>query len=88
MAQSLQGMRDLSDPVSISDIPGAGHREAGGFPGFVCSFTFSFYLPGGGGILFLMNNFKLFLQSWSAIYDAKLDCRGLGSKISYPCSLR
>jgi hypothetical protein len=49
VAQSLQGMRDLSDPVSISDIPGAGHREAGGFPGFVCSFTFSFYLPGGGG---------------------------------------
>lgn len=30
---TVKGMRDLSDPVSISDIPGAGHREAGGFPG-------------------------------------------------------
>jgi len=50
----LQGLRDLSDPVSISDIPGAGHREAGGFSGFVCSLTFSFY----GGILFLINNLR------------------------------
>ena len=54
LAQILQGMRDLSDPVSISDIPGAGHREAGGFSGFVCSLTFSFY----GGILFLINNLR------------------------------
>ncbi|CAO2209311.1 unnamed protein product [Urochloa humidicola] len=30
---TVKGMRDIGDPMAISDIPGAGHREFGGFSG-------------------------------------------------------
>jgi len=30
---TVKGMRDVGDPMSIPDIPGAGHRELGGFSG-------------------------------------------------------
>ncbi|RLN21935.1 uncharacterized protein C2845_PM07G40290 [Panicum miliaceum] len=30
---TVKGMRDIGDPMSIPDIPGAGHRELGGFSG-------------------------------------------------------
>ena len=82
-------MRDVGDPMSIPDIPGAGHRELGGFSGSVsflipCLFVYTHTLDQQ---LRCLNLRKLSLQSWSVIPDAKRDCRGLSSKISYSRSL-